>query len=60
MKKSDFSRHRLSDGGLILVQPLQTRTQNDRWMFNFHILALKHPLAIVCDIIPEDEQNCVP
>ena len=29
-EKSDFSRHRVSDGGLILLQSFQGRTQNDR------------------------------
>ena len=30
LEKSDFSRLRLSNGGLILLQSFQTRTQNDR------------------------------
>ena len=36
VEKSDLSRHRLSDGGLILVQSFQTRTQNDRRDQEFH------------------------
>ena len=39
-KKSDFSGHRLSRRGLLLLQSLQGRTQNDRGLWQFHYV---HP-----------------